>query len=177
MRNHSNQLAVLLQARQCSKCHIKRFFIQRAKAFVQKQGIYPHILAGHARQAQRQRKTDNKAFTARQIFRRTDFACLIVVQHIQLQRFVHITHQQITVSHLLQSPVGMSHHQLEGQPLGKVAELLAIGRADQLMQVVPAAAFLFLPFQHLPGFSLLIPCPGIVLLAQSQGDQLIMQRL
>ena len=34
----------------------------------------------------------------------------------------------------------MADHQLKGQPLGKVAELLAVGRADQFVQAPPARA-------------------------------------
>ena len=49
----------------------------------------------------------------------------------------------------------MRRHHLEGQPLGKIPEFLAVGGADQLMQVIPAGAFLFLGVDVLEAFLLL----------------------
>jgi len=38
----------------------------------------------------------------------------------------------------------MRDHQFKGQPLGEGAVFLAVGRADQLVQFIPAAALFFL---------------------------------
>lgn len=64
MGNDSDQLALLLQAGKRFQCRIKRFFVQCAKTFVQKQGINLNIVADHMGEAECQCQADDEAFPA-----------------------------------------------------------------------------------------------------------------
>ena len=50
----------------------------------------------------------------------------------------------------------MADHQVKGQALGKDAEFLAVGRADQLVQLLPALQFVSLAHQGGLAFPLLL---------------------
>ena len=86
MGNNADQLAVLPQTGQRFQRRLQGFFIERAEAFVQKQGIDPDVFAGHLRKPQRQRQTDDETFSSGQIFGRANLACLIIVDDVEFQR-------------------------------------------------------------------------------------------
>src|SRR5690606_7550883 len=79
-----------------------------------------------------------------------------------------IAYQQVAVGHLLQLAVSMADHPLEGQALGEAAVFLAIGRADQGMQGIPASALGLLRFDGLLSFLQAFPGAVIVLQAVAQ---------
>jgi len=57
----------------------------------------------------------------------------------------------------------MGDHQLEGESLGKIAELFTVAGADQRMQLLPPGRLLFLHLQRLQPLLLLLPLIGMLL--------------
>jgi len=131
--NDTDQLALLLQARESFQGGFEGFLIQSAESFIKEQRIHPDILAGHVGQTQRQGKADNKALAAGKILRGPNFSGLVVVDHVKFQGLSVIADQQVAVGHFLQLPVGMTNHHFECQTLGKIAVLLTVCWADQFM--------------------------------------------
>ncbi len=64
MRNHADQLTILLQPGEGLQGRVQSLSIQAAKSFIQEQGVHPHVFAGHVGQTKRQGKTDDKTLTA-----------------------------------------------------------------------------------------------------------------
>ena len=126
MRDDADQFAVLLQAGQCIQRGFERRFVERAEAFVKKQGIDADIPAGHAGQTQCQRQADDEALAAGEIAGRADFSGLIVVDDVQFQRLGAVADEQVPVGHFLQLPVCMGDHEFECQSLREVPVFFAV---------------------------------------------------
>ena len=140
VRDHADQLALPAQPGERLQGGVQGLVVQGAEPLVQEQRVHPHLAAGHVGEAQRQRQADEEALAAAQVLGGTDHARLVAVDHVQLQRLVVVADEQVAIAHPAQLLVGMTDHQLEGQPLGEVAEPLAVGRADQFVQAPPARA-------------------------------------
>ena len=86
MRYNTDELAVLLQFRKSLQGCFEGVVVERSESFIEKERIHPYIPAGHLRKTKRQSKAHDKAFAAGEVFRRSNFACLIIIDDIQLQR-------------------------------------------------------------------------------------------
>ena len=154
MGDDADQLAFLVQSSQCRKRRFEGLVVEGSEPFIEEERVDTHIAARHLGEAERQGQADDEAFAAREILRGTDLTRLVVVDDVEFQRLRRVADEQVAVRHLPELAIGMHRHHLEGQPLGEVPEFLAVGGANQQMQIVPAGAFLF------PG----IQAPDMILL-------------
>ncbi len=163
MGDDADELSVPPEAGQRLQSRFECLFVKGSKSFIEKKGINTHVPAGHLRKGQGQ--ADEEAFAAGEVFRGADLPGLVVVDHIQFQRLPDVSDEKIAVRHLAELPVGVRDHHLESQPLGEIAEFLAVRRADQLMQRIPAQTFLFLGVELPEAF--LLSFPQVIVILQS----------
>ena len=154
MGDDADELAVLTEPRQCFQRRFQGVFVEGAESFIEKKRIDPDVPAGHLGKAEGQGQAHDKAFAAGEVLGGADLSGLVVVDDVQLQGLLLVADQEIAVRHLPQPPVGMGRHHLERQPLGKIPEFLPVGRTDELVQLVPAGAFLLLKIDRLQAFLL-----------------------
>ena len=86
MGYNTDKFTILLQARKSLQGGFESIFVESAESFIEKERIHPYIAAGHLRKAERQGKTNYKAFAAGEILRGPDLTGLVVVDDIQFQR-------------------------------------------------------------------------------------------
>ena len=67
VRDDADGLSLLAKPGKHVQSHIEGVFVQCAETFVEKDGVYTHISAGHTGKTEGQRETDEEAFAAREI--------------------------------------------------------------------------------------------------------------
>ena len=98
-------------------------------------------MADQIGQGQREGQTDQKAFAAGQRPGVAGGFALPAVDDLQLQLSATLAAQQIATMQANQVTVGQMEQVIKGQPLGKLAELVALGRSDQAVEALPEVRF------------------------------------
>ena len=130
-------------------------------------------MADQVRQRQGQRQADQERFTAGQRARVARHIALPAVDDVQLQLARGLAPQHIALVQARQVLVGQLQQVVQRQPLRKLAELVALGRADQGVQALPQLAVLRLGGDLRQQGLLVLAVTVIVFQAGARGAELL----
>ena len=122
---------------------VKRRFVERPEAFVQKERLDPQTASRKVRESEREREAHDEAFAPRKVRRRADRVGHVVVDHRDLERGFSHGGESVAALHHAEHPVGRFDQDAEGDPLRDRAKTLSLGVADEFVQGEPALSLLF----------------------------------
>ena len=163
MRNDSNKFALALKRLDLRKNVGESVFVERSESLVEKKGVDFQLFSGHSRQGERERRADEKTFSAGKISDGTDLITLIVVDHIEIKRRILDADKLIPVGEATECPIRLRNELFEDQRLGKLLKLSAVLFADEFVQLFPALEFPTHGFEFLLCVSAPFPLGGIML--------------
>ena len=98
VRDDADVFAVGAQLGERFQRAVQRFFVQRAEAFVEEEGVHLHGFAAHLREAECQRQADDEALAAGEVFRAADFTALVVVDDVGFEWPRRVGGEQVAVA-------------------------------------------------------------------------------